>query len=169
MKKFILILLLLFGLKSQAQVDWCDSLYYYTLPSPVFSVVGMYTDGVNDIADTVTWAWTVCNTSLCFSESGTYASFPLIQPTDTIKVYYNAYIASIPLVSCTNVCDSLVYNGSEWVYFPITNTVGVEELQIPDKNKYIVYDMQGRIVTDIKKNTIYILDKKKFIIFQRNK
>ena len=158
MKKLILILLVLFGLQSRAQVDWCDSLYYTTIPSPVFSVVGMYTNGVNTIADTVSWAWTVCNSSLCFSEPGTYASFPLIQMSDTIKVCYNAYIATIPLISCTERCDSLVFNGTEWVTFPI-NTVGVTEVPLrPVDSKS--YDLMGRELYYIPNGVMYIKNQK---------
>ena len=158
MKKLILILLVLFGLQSRAQVDWCDSLYYTTVPSPVFSVVGNYTSGVDAIADTVSWAWTVCNSSLCFSEPGTYASFPLIQASDTIKVCYNAYIATIPLISCTERCDSLVFDGSNWVTFPI-NTVGVTEvpLRIVDSKSY---DLMGRELYYIPNGVMYIRNQK---------
>ena len=158
MKKLILILLVLFGLQSRAQVDWCDSLYYTTVPSPVFSVVGNYTSGVDAIADTVSWAWTVCNSSLCFSEPGTYASFPLIQASDTIKVCYNAYIATIPLISCTERCDSLVFDGSNWVAFPI-NTVGVTEvpLRIVDSKSY---DLMGRELYYIPSGVMYIRNQK---------
>ena len=158
MKKLILILLVLFGLQSRAQVDWCDSLYYTTVPSPVFSVVGNYTSGVDAIADTVSWAWTVCNSSLCFSEPGTYASFPLIQASDTIKVCYNAYIATIPLISCTERCDSLVFDGSNWVTFPI-NTVGVTEvpLRIVDSKSY---DLMGRELYYIPNGMMYIRNQK---------
>ena len=161
MKKLILILLVLFGLQSRAQVDWCDSLYYTTVPSPVFSVVGMYTNGVNTIADTVMWAWTVCNSTLCFSEPGTYASFPLIQMSDTIKVCYSAYIASTPLVSCQDQCDSLVFNGTEWVTFPI-NTVGVTEvpLRIVDSKSY---DLMGRELHYIPSGVMYIRNQKLYM------
>ena len=162
MKKLLLILLVLFGLRSSAQVDWCDSLYYYTLPSPVFSVVGMTTDSLNDFSDTVSWAWTVCNTQLCFGQSGTYASFPLIQYTDTLKVCYNAYIMNAgSTISCLDVCDSLVYNGTEWVLFPI-NTVGITEVPLRINNN-TAYDLLGRELHYIPNGVTYIKNNKLYI------
>jgi hypothetical protein len=118
----------------------------------------MYTNGVNAIADTVSWAWTVCNSSLCFSEPGTYASFPLIQMSDTIKVCYNAYIATIPLISCTERCDSLVFDGSNWVAFPI-NTVGVTEVPLRTVDSKS-YDLMGRELYYIPNGVMYIRNKK---------
>jgi hypothetical protein len=170
-RSVLLSLLLLFGLNLNAQVNWCDSISYSVLPNTnsVFSVMIETTDSLDNYCDTVDVAWAVCNLQLCFNGFGAFYSFPIIQTTDTVKVCYNAYIMNppSPTISCYDVCEWIVHNGTEWVEW--NNTVGVEELQMPEKNKHILHDMQGRVVTDIKKNTMYILDKKKFIIFQRNK
>ena len=61
MKKLILILLVLFGLQSRAQVDWCDSASYTVYPNPnlVFSVLGVVSDSLSNYVDTVDFTWTV--------------------------------------------------------------------------------------------------------------
>ena len=50
MKKYILILLILFGLNASAQVDWCDSISYSVLPNTngVFSVMIETTDSLDN-------------------------------------------------------------------------------------------------------------------------
>ena len=154
------VLFLILCIQAQAQTDWCDSLYYYTLPSPVFSVVGMTTDSLANSSDTVSWSWTVCNTSLCFSESGTYASFPLVQPTDTLKVCYNAYIMNIPnpTISCYERCDSLIYNGNQWVLLGSGGTVGVTEIPLRPTNN--IYNLKGVKLLQAPKNKMYIKNRK---------
>lgn len=172
-RSVLLSLLLLFGLNLNAQVNWCDSISYSVLPNTnsVFSVMIETTDSLDNYCDTVDVSWGVCNATLCFSGFGAWASFPIIQLTDTVKVCYNAYIMNIPqpTIPCTDICDTLVFNGTEWVDFPIRNTVSIEEIYMPNKTKDIIYDMRGRVVTKIKNNLVYISNKKKFIIFKKNK
>tara|TARA_R100000084_G_scaffold95381_1_gene49175 strand:+ start:105 stop:608 length:504 start_codon:yes stop_codon:yes gene_type:complete len=167
MKKLLILLLL--PLTIFSQTNWCDSISYSVLPNPngVFSVMIETTDSLDNYCDTVDVAWGVCNTSLCFSGFGAWASFPIIQLTDTVKVCYNAYIMNPPqqTIACSDVCDTIVYNGFEWVSFPMSNTVGWEEILPNGQHKGVVYDLKGRVVTDIKKNTIYIRNMKKFIKF----
>ena len=50
------------------------------------------TDSLDNYCDTVSVAWAVCNLQLCFNGSGAWASFPIIQLTDTVKVCYSAYV-----------------------------------------------------------------------------
>ena len=166
MKKYILILLILFGLKASAQVDWCDSISYSVIPNSngVFSVMIETTDSLDNYCDTVDVSWGVCNTQLCFSAFGAWASFPIIQLTDTVKVCYNAYIMNIPqpTIPCSDVCDTVVYNGFEWVQFPITNTVGVNEVPLqPVNNKS--YDLMGRELIYIPTGVMYIKNRKLYI------
>ncbi len=172
MKKFILILLLVFGFKSQAQVDWCDSISYSVLPNTngVFSVMIETTDSLNNYCDTVSVSWAVCNLQLCFLGNGAFASFPIIQLTDTVKVCYTVYVTDTnwqTIHECRDICEWIVYNGTEWVEW--NNTVFIEEISVPNNTKDIIYDMQGRVVTKIKNNFVYISNRKKFIIFKKNK
>ena len=166
MKKIITMLLLLFSINLSAQVDWCDSISYSVLPSTngVFSVMIETTDSLDNYCDTVDVYWGVCNTSLCFSGFGAFASFPIIQLTDTVKVCYNAYIMNIPdpTIYCTDICDTVVYNGFEWVQFPITNTVSVHEipLKLVDSKPY---DLMGRELRYIPTGVMYIKNRKLYI------
>ena len=159
MKKIITTLLLLFSINLSAQVNWCDSISYSVLPNTngVFSVMIETTDSLNNYCDTVDVSWIVCNTSLCFGAYGAWASFPIIQLTDTVKVCYNAYIMNLPdpTIPCYDQCDTIVYNGFEWVPFPMSNTVSVNEVPIrPINNK--TYDLMGRELKHIPTGTVYI-------------
>ena len=73
MKKIIIILSILLGLQTQAQIVPCDSLSYATSSTInyPFGVTGL---GTANIPGTVTWTWTVCNSNLCYSATGTNAS-----------------------------------------------------------------------------------------------
>ena len=169
LKKIILILVvILMGCATPknccAQVDWCDSISYSVLPNTngVFSVMIETTDSLDNYCDTVDVAWAVCTMELCFLGNGAWASFPIVQLTDTVKVCYNAYIMNPPnlTISCYDVCEWIVYNGTEWV--ELSNTVGITEipLRITDNN---IYDINGKVVTELKNNTMYIRKNKKFI------
>jgi len=149
MKKLLILLLL--PLTTIGQVDWCDSISYSVLPNTngVFSVMIETTDSLDNYCDTVSVAWAVCNFQLCFLGNGTFASFPIIQNTDTVKVCYSAYVTD---TNCT-----------EWVEW--SNVLGWEEILPNGQHKGVVYDLKGRVVTDVKKNRIYIKNMKKFIKF----
>jgi len=161
MKKLLLILLVLFGLQSHAQVNWCDSISYSVIPNSngVFSVMIETTDSLDNYCDTVDVAWAVCNMDFCFSGFGAFYSFPIIQTTDTVKVCYNAYIMNPPnlTISCYDVCEWIVYNGVEWV--PLSNTVGINEVPLrPVSSK--PYDIMGRELFYIPSGVMYIRNQK---------
>ena len=161
MKKYILVLLILFGLNANAQVDWCDSISYSVLPNTngVFSVMIETTDSLDNYCDTVSVAWAVCTMELCFLGNGAWASFPIIQLTDTVKVCYNAYIMNPPnpSISCYNVCEWIVYNGTEWVEW--NNVLSVNEVPLrPVDSKS--YDIMGRELLHIPSGVMYIRNQK---------
>jgi len=169
MKKIILILVvILMGCAAPknccAQVNWCDSISYSVLPNTngVFSVMIETTDSLDNYCDTVDVAWAVCNLQLCFNGFGAFYSFPIIQTTDTVKVCYNAYIMNLPdpTISCYDVCEWIVYNGTEWVEWNNVLSVNEVPLRPVDNN---IYDINGKVITDLKNNTIYIRKNKKFI------
>jgi len=167
MKKILLLILL--PLTIFSQTNWCDSISYSVIPNTngVFSVMIETTDSLDNYCDTVDVAWAVCNMDFCFSGFGAFYSFPIIQTTDTVKVCYNAYIMNPPnpTISCYDVCEWIVHNGIEWV--PLSNTVGWEEILPNGQHKDVTYDLKGKAVTDIKKNTIYIRNMEKFIKLQK--
>ena len=165
MKKYILILLILFGLNASAQVDWCDSISYSVLPNTngVFSVMIETTDSLDNFCDTVSVSWAVCNTQLCFLGNGAWASFPIIQLTDTVKVCYTAYVTDVnwqTIYECRDICEWIVYNGTEWV--PLFNVVGVNEIPLrPVDNKS--YDLMGRELIYIPSGVMYIKNQKLYM------
>jgi len=165
MKKILLLILL--PLTIFSQTNWCDSISFSVLPNPngVFSVAIETTDSLDNFCDTVDVAWAVCNMDFCFNGFGAFYSFPIIQTTDTVKVCYNAYIMNPPdpTISCYDVCEWIIYNGVEWV--PLSNTVGWEEILPNGQHVDVAYDLKGKVVHELKKNTIYIRNMKKFIQF----
>ena len=162
MKKILLLILL--PLTIFSQTNWCDSISFSVLPNPngVFSVAIETTDSLDNFCDTVDVAWAVCNMDFCFNGFGAFYSFPIIQTTDTVKVCYNAYIMNSPnpTISCYNVCEWIVYNGTEWVEWNNVLSVNEVPLRPVDNN---IYDINGKVITGLKNNTIYIRKNKKFI------
>ena len=164
MKKYILMLLILFGLNASAQVDWCDSISYSVIPNTngVFSVMIETTDSLDNYCDTVDVAWAVCNLQLCFNGFGAFYSFPIIQTTDTVKVCYNAYIMNSPnpTISCYNVCEWIVYNGTEWVEW--NNVLSVNEVPLRPVDSRS-YDIMGRELFHVPSGVMYIRNQKLYM------
>jgi len=162
MKKYILMLLILFGLNASAQVDWCDSISYSVLPNTngVFSVMIETTGSLDNYCDTVSVAWAVCNMDFCFSGFGAYYSFPIIQLTDTVKVCYTAYVSDTTwqtIHTCYDVCEWIVYNGTEWVEW--NNVLSVNEVPLRPVDSRS-YDIMGRELFHIPSGVMYIKNKK---------
>ena len=91
MKKILLSLLIILGLQTKAQINWCDSISYTTLSQQTLTVIGNSSLSPN-MVDSIIWSWQACNSTLCYSGSGDTASFINILTTDTVKVCYDAYI-----------------------------------------------------------------------------
>ena len=89
MKKIFLILLVLLGFKTQAQVMFCDSISYGTSSTINYPFI---VSGTANIPGTVTWNWSVCDANLCYPGSGPNASFGQVSLTDTLKVCYDVLI-----------------------------------------------------------------------------
>jgi len=161
MRLLLVLLLVVIGLQTRAQVDWCDSVSYTVYPNPnlVFSVLGEVSDSLSSHVDTVDFTWEVCNSSLCFNDFGQYASFPLIQQTDTVKVCYNAYlIQNWQTILLCQFCDTVVHNGKQWVLLGSGGTVGVTEIPLRPINK--IYNLQGIELLQAPKNKMYIKNRK---------
>ena len=90
MKKIFLILLVLLGFKTQAQVVFCDSISYET--SSTINYPFGVTGSIPNIPGTVDWTWTVCDANTCYSSSGVSAYFSQVSLTDTLKVCYDVVI-----------------------------------------------------------------------------
>ena len=159
MKKIILILLVLLGLQTQAQINYCDSISYQTSSTInyPFGVTGM---GTANIPGTVNWIWTVCNSSMCYSATGTNASFGQVSITDTLKVCYDVYIDINGMTYTCSRCDTLVYDPNSYQWIPkVSNPTSINEPQnIVSDGK--IYDLLGRELSSIPIGKLYIRDRR---------
>ena len=162
MKKIIIILLVSLGLQTQAQVTYCDSISYTTLPQQTLTVSGGASSLLN-MVDSITWDWTACNSALCYSESGAIATFQSILPTDTIKLCYDAFIYFDTMTYVCTYCDSLVYDGSSWVLFNMGNPTAIKEIQFSTVNNSKIYDLLGRELDRVPVGKMYIRNNKLYI------
>ena len=164
MKKILLSLLIIFGLQTKAQINWCDSISYTTLPQQTLTVIGNSSLSPN-MVDSITWSWQACNSTLCYTGSGQTAAFLNILSTDTVKVCYYAYIYFMGATYICTDCDSLVYdaNSYSWILMNMGNPTAVKEiiLEISSDNK--MYDLLGRELFEVSKGIIYIMNRKKYI------
>ena len=161
MKKIFLILLVLLGFKTQAQVMFCDSISYTTTSTINYPFI---VSGTANIPGTVTWDWSVCNANLCYSGSGPNASFGQVSLTDTLKVCYDVLIDINGFTYTCTSCDTLVYNPNSYQWEKITaQPVGIKELELNTTNDNKIYDLLGRELSEIPIGTVYIKNRKKFI------
>ena len=166
MKKLILTLFLAIGtLFTQAQVNWCDSLSYTAVPgTQLLTLVGNSSLSPN-MVDSITWSWAVCDTNMCYGGAGDTAYFQMIQPTDTVKVCYDAYIYFMGATYVCTQCDSMVYDGFSysWVLMNMGNPTGVNELEFTWEDDGAIYDLLGRELKEVPVGTMYIRNNKKYI------
>ena len=146
MKKLLLVgLLVVLGLQTQAQINYCDSISYTTSSTIIYplTVTGDATPFIN-MVDSIVWSWQVCNATMCYSGSGIIASFGQVITTDTLKVCYDAYIYLMGATYiCTN-CDSLIYDGNSWVLMNMGNPTAIQDIVVEKINDNKVYDLLGR-------------------------
>ena len=177
MKKIILILLVSFGLQPQAQQLFafsnlnrslisvyfcCDSITYTIDPSQGFNI-SLDTTNIVHNPDSIEVNWAICNSSQCYSGTGMYDYFPQIMTTDTLKVCYDVYLYESNMVEVCTRCDSLVFNGTDWVLFSMGNQTAVNELEFIWEDDGKVYDLMGRELKEIPSGIMYIRNHKKYI------
>jgi len=114
--------------------------------------------------DSIDWNFTACNAVACYVPQGNDPYyFPLIQPTDTVKLCYDAFVYSMGAMTVCNHCDSLIYDfmSDTWItYNSQGNTTGIEEL-IKNEGMYnMIYDLQGRELKQAPKGKMYIRNRK---------
>ena len=160
MKKLLLALLVLLGLQTKAQINYCDSISYTTTSTINYPFI---VTGVANIPGTVSWNWTVCNSILCYSSSGVNASFGQVSLTDTLKVCYDVTIDINGMTYACSRCDSLVYNPNSYQWESIAQPVGIEELESSTIDDGKMYDLLGREIFEVPIGTIYIKNRKQFI------
>ena len=162
MKKLFLLLLILLGLKTQAQINYCDSITY-TTSSTINYPFGV-TGSIPNIPGTVDWTWTVCDANMCYSSNGASAYFNQVPLTDTLKVCYDVIIDINGFTYVCSGCDDLVYNPNTYQWEKITaQPLTVMELQSDVINDNKVYDLLGREIFEAPIGTVYIKNRKKYI------
>ena len=162
MKKLLLALLVLLGLQTKAQINYCDSISYTTTSTLNYPLV--VSGSIPNVPGTVTGTWTVCNANLCYSSSGQNANFGQVSLTDTLKICYDVPIDINGFIYTCSKCDSLVYNPNSYQWEKMSaQPVGIAELELNTINDDRMYDLLGRELFEIPKGTIYIKNRKKFI------
>jgi len=168
MKKLLLVVLVLFGLQTQAQQSnpayfCCDSITYWIDQSQGFNI-GLDTSGLVHDADSIVVNWAICNSSMCYSGSGMYAYFSQILTTDTIKVGYTVDLyENGVLIDVCNLEEWLIFdqNSFSWVLFNMIPTLINEITSNKINNK--IYDLLGRELTEIPVGKLYIRNQKLYI------
>ena len=161
MKKILLAVLVSLGLQTQAQNNLCDSLSYTTSTNiPTWPLI---VTGNISMPGMLSWSWSVCNSSTCYSDTGQVGYFGQISLSDTLKVCYDAYIDINGVTYVCTSCDSLVYDGNQWVLFNTGNPTGINELQFTWEDDGKIYDLLGRELTEAPVGTMYIRNNKKYI------
>ena len=161
-KKILFLLSIAFGLQSQAQVVYCDSISYAT-SSTINCSFGV-TGYIPNIPGTVDWTWTVCDASMCYSSSGASAYFNQVPLTDTLKVCYDVIIDINGFTYVCSGCDDLVYNPNTYQWEKITaQPLAVMEIQSDAINDNKMYDLLGREIFEAPTGTVYIKNRKKYI------
>ena len=160
MKKIILILLVLLGLQTRAQVSYCDSISY-TTSSTInypFGVTGL---GTANIPGTVSWTWAVCDANLCYSDTGQSASFGQVSLTDTLKVCYSVFININGFTYTCAGCDTLVYNPNSYQWESKMSTpTSITDIPLNVINDNKIYDLLGRELTSAPINKMYIRNRR---------
>jgi hypothetical protein len=158
---FWLAILMLVSEKTQAQQSWCDSLTTQHYP---VSGISITLTSIPAGVDSVEVLWTACNTSTCYSADGVTGYFPWISLSDTVKLCYDVWLYTANTVETCNQCDSIIHDGNSWILFNVGNTVGIEELMKNEGTNNKMYDMLGRELTEIPLGTMYIRNKRLYII-----
>ena len=162
MKKILLLLLVLFGLQTKAQINYCDSISYMTTSTLNFPFV--VSGSIPNIPGAVSWSWQVCNSSLCYLGTGANASFGQVSLTDTLKVCYSVTIDINGFTYTCSKCDSLVYNPNSYQWEIMSaQPLAITELKPNTINDGKMYDLLGREIFEVPIGAIYIKNRKKFI------
>ena len=159
MKKVILVLLVLLGLQTQAQVMYCDSVSYTTSSTINYPLV--VSGSIPNVPGVVAWSWQVCNANLCYSGSGPNASFGQVYLTDTLKVCYYVTISINGFTYVCEDCDTLVYNPNSYQWeIQQANPVSIKEIEFNLTSDGKIYDLLGRELKSIPRNKMYIRNKR---------
>ena len=157
MKKILFIILVALGLQTQAQVMYCDSISYTTSSTINYPLI--LSGSSSMVPGTVTWNWTVCNTSMCYADAGGNAYFGQVSTTDTLKVCYDATIDINGFTYTCSRCDSLVYNFNsyQWELMQMMGSpTAIKEIKLSTNRDGKIYDLLGRELSSPPVGKMYI-------------
>ena len=169
MKKILLLVLLVVpGLQTQAQITPCDSVGYTITASggsTLLQLNGTLTSGFPGYV--LSWDWSVCDDALCFTDTGQTAYFQQFNPSDTLKACLTTLLEINNNIYTCMQCDSLVYDGfGGWMLMNIGNPTAITELPFYNKADNKIYDILGREWTCSFANLpkgLYILNNRKVL------
>jgi len=139
----------------------CDSITYWVDQSQGFNV-GLDTSNIVHNPDSMDVWWQACTNGLCYAGQGMYDYFPQIMTTDTVKLCYDVMLWEMGALEVCTRCDSLIYDGSNWILFNM-NPTSINELQFTWEDDGIIYDLTGRKLKAIPTGTMYIQNRKLYI------
>ena len=167
MKKILLVLLVLFGLQTQAQQATpyfcCDSITYWTDQSQGFNI-GLDTSNIVHNPDSITVYWGVCTNGMCYAGDGITDYFPQVTVYDTLKVGYDVYLYENGVAEVCSVEEWLVFNQNSfsWVLLNMLPT-SINELTFNRINDGKIYDLLGKELSEIPVGKLYIRNQKLYI------
>ena len=145
-KTLLLVVLVVLGLQTQAQITPCDSVGYTITSSggsTLLQLNGTLTSGFPGYVES--WDWSVCDDALCFTDTGQTAYFPQFTATDTLKVCLTTTVTTNLMTYACMQCDSLVYDGfGGWMLMNMGNPLAIQETVVEKINDNKVYDLLGR-------------------------
>jgi len=162
MKKILLAILVFFGLKTSAQVNYCDSISYGTSSTINYPLI--LSGSISFTPDSIDWLWSVCDNNMCYTGNGPNPSFGQVSMTDTLKVCYDVIITINGSTYICSGCDSLTYNPNTYQWEKLmVQPLSIIDLKENTLNDGKTYDLLGREIFNIPKGTIYIKNRKKYI------
>ena len=162
MKNLLLAILVFFGLKTSAQISYCDSISYGMSSTINYPLI--LSGSISFTPDSIDWLWSVCDNNMCYAGNGANASFGQVSITDTLKVCYDVIITINGSTYLCSRCDSLTYNPNtyQWEKLMVL-PLSIIDLKENALNDGKTYDLLGREIFNIPKGTIYIKNRKKYI------
>jgi hypothetical protein len=166
---FCLAVMTMWSMKANAQnqLVTCDSLGWTQYPVTGLSITLDTTNAMVSPVDSVVVGWSVCDNQICYSGSGMTGYFPYVNMSDTVKVCISTEFWYVPgnnqIIEYCYTCDSIAYNGNDWVSIYDSNTVGIEELILDQLNDNKIYDLLGRELLEVPVGQMYIQNRKKYI------
>ncbi len=174
MKKVLLVLLVLFGLQTQAQITLCDSNMTYTTGSQyqleiAIPITGNSLPVMAPLYAVTYGGQTMLGEDSCFSGPCTHLIFnynPITGlPYDTITTCISYTLTdTLGYVDTMSCCFNQVWDGIAWMRMSsIGVPTSISELEVTKLNNNIMYDLLGRELTEIPVGKMYIRNNKLYI------